>query len=209
VSSRHIAVVIVLLVAGGLLGGGMQVAEPVLGLPNEVTALGAPWLVSAFAAGALARRRVAAGLAGALLLTTGTVLYYAALVVGYGRSAGDYATVMTATWGVLAGAAGAAMAVAGCAWRTATGTRAALLAALPAATLAGEAALLSLSWSGGTGGLALAAELAGALALLVLLSRRRVPLSHALASAVGLALAFAVVESEVRQVMRAAGWHGA
>jgi hypothetical protein len=197
------------LIAGGVLGGGMQVAEPVFGLPNEVTALGAPWLVSAFAVGALVRRPVVAGLAGALLLSTGTALYYAALVVGYGRGAGDYATVMTATWGSLAAAAGAAMAVAGSAWRTTSGTRGAVLAALPAAALAGEAVLLSFSWSGGMSGLALALELLTGIAVLVLLSRRRVPVAQALASAVALAFAFAFVESEVRDLMRAAGWHGA
>jgi hypothetical protein len=209
VSSRSLAIGAAVLIAGGLLGGGMQVAEPVFGLPNEVTALGAPWLVSAFAVGAFVRRTVVAGVAGALLLTTGTVLYYAALVVGYGRGAGDYATVMTVTWGTLAGAAGGAMAVAGSAWRTASGTRGAVLGALPAAALAGEAALLSLSWRGGMSGMALALELLTGVAVLVVLSRRRVPVTQALASAVALAFAFAVVEAEVRDLMRAAGWHGA
>jgi hypothetical protein len=197
------------LVAGGLLGGGMQVAEGVLGVPNQVTALGAPWLVSAFAAGAFIRRRVVALVAGALMLSTGTVLYYAAIVVAHGRSAGEYATVMTVTWGTLACAAGAAMAFAGAAWRGASGARGALLAALPAAALAGEAVLLSFSWSGALSGLALALELVGGIAVLLLLSWRRLPLGQALASAGGLAVAFAVVESEVRGLMRAAGWHGA
>ena len=198
-----------MLIAGGLLGGGVQVAERVFGLPNEVTALGAPWLVSAFAVGTLVRRRVVAALAGALMLSTGTALYYAAIVYGYGRSAGDYATVMTASWGAVAATGGAVMALTGSLWRTASGARAALLAALPAAALLGEAVLLSFTWSGGAAGIALAAELAGGVAVLLMLSWRRVPMSHALASALALAFAFALAEAEIRGVMRAAGWHGA
>jgi hypothetical protein len=209
VSSRSVTIGIAVLVAGGLLGGGVQVAEGVFGLPNEVTALGAPWLVAAFAAGAFVRRRVVAALAGALMLSTGTALYYAAIVVAYGHNAEQYATVMTATWGTLAGAAGAAMALSGAAWRSATGARGALLAALPAAALAGEAVLLSFIWSGGVSGIALALELAAGLAVLLLLSWRRLPLGQALGSAVALAVGFALVESEVRGLMRAAGWHGA
>jgi hypothetical protein len=200
---------VAVLAAGGLLGGGMQVAEGVFGVPYQVSAMGAPWLVSAFAAGAFIRRRVVALVAGALMLSAGTVLYYAAIVVAYGRTAGEYATVMTVTWGTLAGVAGGAMGFAGAAWRGASGTRGALLAALPAAALAGEAVLLSFTWSGAMSGLALALELAGGLAILLLLSWRRLPLGQALAGAVTLAVAFAVVESEVRDVMRAAGWHGA
>ena len=208
-TSRSVMVGVGMLIAGGLLGGGMQVAERVFGLPNEVTALGAPWLVSAFAVGALIRGRVVAALAGGLLLGTGTVLYYAAIVYAYGRSAGEYATVMTITWGTVALAGGAVMALTGSAWRTAAGGRAALLAALPAAALLGEAALLSLSWRGGLAGIALAAELACGVAILLVLSWRRVSFAQAAASAVALALAFALVEAEVRGVMRAAGWHGA
>jgi hypothetical protein len=197
------------LIAGALLGGGVQVAEGVFGLPNAVSALGAPWLVSAFAVGALIRRPVAAAVAGALLLGTGTALYYAAIVVAYGRSSGDYAAAMTVAWGSIAGVAGAGMAVAGCAWRSASGAWAALLTALPAAALVGEAVLLWFDWGGGLGGVALAAELACGVAALLALGWRRVPISHALASALGLALAFALAEAEIRAIMRAAGWRGA
>jgi hypothetical protein len=200
---------VAMLVAGGLLGGGVQVAERVFGLPTEVTALGAPWLVSAFAVGALIRGHLVAAAAGALMLSAGTVLYYAAIVFGYGRSAGEYATVMTVTWGVAAAAGGAVMGLTGSAWRTGSGSRAALLAALPAAALLGEALLLSFTWSGGPAGIALAAELACGVAVLLMLSWRRAPLSHALVTALALAFAFALAEAEIRGVMRAAGWHGA
>jgi hypothetical protein len=209
VGSRTFMLGVAMLIAGGLLGGGIQVAERVFGLPNEVTALGAPWLVTAFAVGALIRRHLVAALAGALMLSTGTVLYYAAIVYGYGRSAGDYATAMTASWGAAAAAGGAVMALTGSLWRTASGNRAALLAALPAAALLGEAVLLSFTWRGGPAGIALAAELACGIAVLLMLSWRRVPLAHALVTAMALAFAFALAEAEIRGVMRAAGWHGA
>ena len=198
---------VAMLIAGGLLGGGIQVAERVFGLPNEVTALGAPWLVTAFAVGTLIRGRLTASLAGALMLSTGTALYYAAIV--YGDGAAAYATVMTVTWGAVAAAGGAVMALTGSWWRTASGNRAALLAALPAAALLGEAVLLSFSWRGDVAGIALLCELVCGVVILLMLSRRRVSLSRALASALALALAFALAEAEIRGVMRAAGWHGA
>jgi hypothetical protein len=189
------------------LGGGMQIAEPLLGLPNSVSALGAPWLVCAFAVGALAARVPAGAAAGAALLVAGTGLYYAALVYGYGGSELRYAVTMTLVWGAAAALGGAGMGALGAAWRDATGTRAVLLAALPAAALAGEAVLLLLSWDEGAG--ALAAELLMAAALLCLLSRRRVPLPAAALAATVLAVVFAGAEAEIRDVMRAAGWHGA
>jgi len=209
VGSRNLILGVAMLITGGMLGGGVQVAERVFGLPNEVTALGAPWLVSAFAVGTLIRRRYVAALAGALLLSTGTVLYYAAIVFGYGTSAGEYAAAMTATWGAVAAAGGGAMALTGSMWRAASGSRAALFAALPAAALVGEAVLLSLSWRGDVAGVALAGEFVCGVVALLVLSSRRVPLSRALASTVALAFAFALVEAEIRGVMRAAGWHGA
>jgi hypothetical protein len=207
--SHDAAVGFAVLMAGGLIGGGIQVAEAIFGLPNSVSALGAPWLVSAFAVGALVRRPVHAAVAGGALLSTGTALYYAAIVYGYGRDAIHYATVMTLGWGAAAAAAGAAMAAGGALWRGATGTRAALLAAVPAAALAGEAVLLSRVWSGSGAALALAGEAALALFVLVLLSRRRAPVAHVLVCASVLTLGFALAEHEVRGVMRAAGWHGA
>ena len=248
----------VVLACALLLGGGMQVAEPLLGLPNSVSALGAPWLVCAFAVGALtaiharraARGAVAAGretaalstssaghewsaapgrraarrirgvaagwrasgrvrgaAAGAALLVSGTGLYYAALVYGYGPSELRYALTMTLAWGVVAAAAGGVMGALGALWSRATGRRAVLLGALPAAVLAGEALLLRLSW--GRAAFALAAELLLAAVLLGLLTWRRASLRAAVVTAALLAVAFAGAEAELRVIMRAAGWHGA
>ena len=57
--------------------------------------------------------------------------------------------------------------------------------------------------------MALVAELLAAAVLLWLLTWRRAPLPAATLTAAGLAVAFAGMEAEVRDVMRAAGWHGA
>jgi hypothetical protein len=204
---KPVTVGIAVLACALLLGGGMQVAEPLLGLPNSVSALGAPWLVCAFAVGALVTRRATAAAAGAALLVAGTALYYAALVYGYGSSEMGYAITMALAWGAAAAVAGAAMGALGSAWRDATDRRAVLLGALPAAALAGEAVLLWTSW--GKGAAALALELVVAALLLWVLTWRRAPLPTALLAASLLAVAFAGAEAEVRDVMRAAGWHGA
>jgi hypothetical protein len=197
------------LLCAALFGGATAVAEPLLGLPDSVSALGAPWLVCAFAAGTLVPRRWAAAAVGGLLLSGATGVYYAAQVYGYGPGALDYATSMAAAWGICAGIAGGAMGAAGSLWRDASGVRAALVAAVPAAALAGEAVLLSRSWEGADAAAALGVELAAAAVLLVALSRQRAPLSRATAAAAVLAVAFALAEAALRDYMRAAGWHGA
>ncbi len=197
------------LLSAGLFGAGTAVAEPLLGLPNSVSALGAPWLVCAFAVGTLVRGRGTAAAAGALLLSGATAVYYAANVYGHGRELLGYATTMTLAWGLCAGIAGAIMATAGSTWRRATGLGAALLAAVPAAALAGEAVLLSATWSGADAGVALGSEVAAAAVLIVVLSRRRAPVWGTLAMTVVLAVVFALAEAELRGYMRAAGWHGA
>jgi Family of unknown function (DUF6518) len=209
VSPRGHSIGLLLLVMAGAFGAATAAAEPLLGLPGAVSALGAPWLVCAFAIGTLLRDRRAAAVAGALLLSGATAAYYGAQAYGYGPESFGYATSMTVAWGVAAGVAGGVMAVAGSHWRGATGRRAALLAAVPAAALAGEAVLLSRTWTGSDSGLVLGVELAAAAVLLLVLSVRRAPVAHALAGAVVLAVAFALVEAELRGYMRAAGWHGA
>jgi hypothetical protein len=207
VTQRRILIAVVVLLCAGALGGGMQIAEPLLGLPSSLSALGAPWLVCAFAVGTLVARPAMAVAAGAVLLTTATLVYYAALVYGYGGGAVDYATTMALAWGAAAGVAGGAIALTGSLWRDARGRRAVVLGALPAAALAGEAVLLAETWGGV--GFSLAAELVLAVALLCLLTWKHASLPSALLAAGVLAVGFAGVEAELRDVMRAAGWHGA
>jgi hypothetical protein len=206
-TQRRTLIAVLVLLCAGTLGGGMQVAEPLLGLPNSLSALGAPWLVCAFAVGALIARPAMAAAAGAALLASATGLYYAALVYGYGESELDYATTMALVWGIAAGVAGGGMALAGSLWREARGRRAVVLGGLPAAALAGEAALLAVSWGGAA--VALAAELALAIAVLCVLTWNRTSVRSALFGAAVLAVCFAGAEAGLRDVMRAAGWHGA
>jgi hypothetical protein len=209
VSLRIRWISVAVLASAGLLGGGAAVAEPVLGLPGSLSALGAPWLVCAFAAGTLARRRWIAAATGALLLGSATCVYYGAQLYGHGFESLGYATTMAIAWGAIAGVAGAAMAAAGSIWRDEPGRAAAWLGALPAAALAGEALLLSGTWRGIGAAAALAAELAAAGCLVVALNWRRMPLLRSVAATVALAAAFAVAEAQVRDYMHAAGWHGA
>jgi len=200
---------LLVLVGAGAFGAATAVAEPLLGLPDSVSALGAPWLVCAFAVGTLMRTCWVAAVAGALLLSSATAVYYGAQVYGYGPGSLEYAVPMALAWGASGGIAGGVMAAAGSLWRGARGIRAALLAAAPAAALAGEAVLLSREWVGADSMLVLRIELAAAAVLVLVLSRRRAPIVQTLAGAVVLAVAFALAESELRGYMRAAGWHGA
>ena len=108
---------VLVLLGAGLFGGAAAVAEPLLGLPNSFTALGAPWLVCAFAVGSLLPGRRRAAIAGALLLSGATGVYSGAQVYGYGLDSMQYATTMAAAWGVTAGFAGAVLALAGSVWR--------------------------------------------------------------------------------------------
>jgi hypothetical protein len=209
VSLRGHRIGMLVLAGAGAFGAMAAAAEPLLGVPGPVSALGAPWLVCAFAIGAVVRGRSASAPAGGLLLSGATVAYYGAQVYGHGAESVHYALSMAVGWGVPAGVAGAVMGAAGSLWRRASGLSAALLAAVPAAALAGEAALLSRSWSGPDSALALGMELGAAAVLLVALTRERARLAHTLAGAVVLTLAFALVEAELRGYLRAAGWHGA
>ncbi len=163
-------------------------------------ALGAPWLVVAFAVGALVGARRPAARWGAAALALATVGYYA---IALGAGIGFRAPVALA-WLGTAAVAGAAFALAGAAWRTG----AAWAAALPAGALAGEALLLTQVWDGRAAAFVLGAELAAGLLLPFVLVRR----AAALPAAVGLTLAAALVlglaEAEVREALRAAGWRG-
>ena len=90
------------LVSAGAFGGATAAAEPLLGLPGSVSALGAPWLVCAFAVGTLVPGRRNAAVAGALLLSGATAVYYGTQVYGYGPGALDYAASMAFAWGLSA-----------------------------------------------------------------------------------------------------------
>jgi hypothetical protein len=198
------AAALVLLAAGALgavaqLGGGLPF------VPGRATALGAPWLVAAFAAGALLQRPWRAAAGGAVLLAAGTIAYY---VVRIGTADGDPRLAEVAVaWAAAALAIGALLGVLGALWRM--GRAGPFTAAVPAAALAGEAVALAAVWRGPVAAALLLAELALAGLALAACARRRAPLLPAVAFAAVLTLAFALGETEVREAMRVVGWRGA
>ena len=100
------------LLAAGVLGAAAQLGGALPGVPQQATALGAPWLVAAFAAGALLRRPWRAAAGGAVLLAAGTIAYY---VVRVGATGGDPSRALAAiavAWAAAALAVGALMGVA-------------------------------------------------------------------------------------------------
>ena len=97
------------LLAAGALGVAGQLGGALPGVPSRATALGAPWLVAAFAAGALLRRPLRAAAGGAVLLAAATVAYYAVRVgVHEGGGTRELAGIAIA-WAAAALAAGALM----------------------------------------------------------------------------------------------------
>jgi hypothetical protein len=207
---RSIALVAAVLAAAVLVGVAGQVGDAAPGVPGRATALGAPWLVAAFAAGALLRRPTAATLGGAVLLSGGTLSYYAVKLALTGHVRALETGTIAVGWAAAAAVAGAAMGALGALWRDAGQRRgAALLAAVPAAALAGEALLLAGEWRSRTALAVLTAELALAACLLPACAWRRASLPAAALAAGALALGFAATEGEVRSAMRAIGWQGA
>ena len=191
---------------GVALGGTAQLVDRAHPGLAWLGALGVPWLVVAFAAGALARDRLAAATAGAVALVAGTGTWYALYATGPSTLS---VPVMAIAWAPAATLAGAAFGTVGAEWRRRRGeglAGAAAAAALSGA-LIGEAFLLAPEWPGRAAHAILAAELAAGLVLPLALVRRRV-----LVPALGLTLVAAVVmgaaEAEVRDALRQVGWRG-
>jgi len=207
--------------AGGLgialglaLGGAGQLAPDLDGRLYWIAALGVPWLVAAFAAGALLGDRRRGAVAGAVALVVGTLAYYALRVaLGGGGPLGQGFALRGAPvvlgWCAAAIGGGAAFGLAGALWRSG-GTAANVFGtALVSGAFAGEALLLTHEWSGRGARLVLAAELALGAALPFLLSRRRALIVPALALAALVAAGVAMTEDGVRDALRGVGWNGA
>jgi hypothetical protein len=235
---RTLALVAAVLAAAVLVGVVGQLGDAAPGVPGHATALGAPWLVAAFVIGALLRRPLPGALGGAVVLSGGTLSYYGVqlALTGHARALADGAIAVG--WAAAGAVAGAAMGALGALWRDATRARgaaptvaatrasgalsagaatparrprrgAALLAAVPAAALAGEALLLAGEWRSRASLAVLSAELALAGLLLPACAWRRASLPAAALAAGALALGFALTEAELRSAMRAIGWRGA
>lgn len=176
-------------------------------LGRAFVALGAPWLVVAWAVGAIAADRLRGAIAGGLALALGTAAWYWLTVATAGRGTLPYAVPLTVLWGAVGLAAGGVFGLAGAVWRRATGTLRAIGLAPAAGALAGEAVLLSSQWSGRAAAVVLALEAAAAVALLVA-GRRRAPLLVTIACFCFATAATAQAESGVRDTLRQAGWAG-
>jgi hypothetical protein len=200
--ARPVLAVVVAVAAGLLLGVGGQHASRVHDGLRWGEALGAPWLVLAFAVGAVVRVRVVAVAAGAVALVIGTGAYYL-LHLRHGSPLG-YVVPVALAWAVAAAAAGGLFAACGAAWRAGG----AAWAAVPAGALVGEAVLLLGGWGGRAAAFVLGAELAAGLLPPFVLVRRlaRVPL--VLGVTVLAALVLGVAEGEVRDALRSVGWAG-
>ncbi|MFP5362494.1 MAG: DUF6518 family protein [Thermoleophilia bacterium] len=200
---------------GLALGGGGQLAPDLDHRLYWVVALGVPWLLAAFAAGALVGDARGGAAAGATALVVGTLAYYALRVafgggglLGQGGDALRGAPVVVG-WCAAAAAGGAAFGMAGAVWRRG-GTVANLLGtALVSGALVGEALLLAQEWTQRGPRLVLAAELAAGAALPFVLTRRRALIVPALALTALVAVGVAVTEDGVRDALRVAGWSGA
>src|SRR3954447_16327779 len=91
---------------GVTIGLAGQAGDRVPGFSMYVTALGAPWMLLAFALGALARKPLLGALAGGAALVIGTEAYYLAQIVGP-NSHPVYATAMGIGWGAASAVSGA------------------------------------------------------------------------------------------------------
>jgi len=179
-----------------------------------VVALGVPWLVAAFAAGAMLGNRARGALAGATALVIGTLVYYALRVglggggpLGHGFALAGAPVV--AGWCVAAAGGGAVFGLAGALWRRGGPVATVTGSALVGGALVGEALLLGQEWSGRGAQLVLAAELAAGVGVVLLLTRRAVLVVPALVLTALVAVVVGVTEDGVRDALRGVGWGGA
>ena len=192
------------IIAGVLVGSVGWASDQGPRLVQWTSAIGAAWLIGAFAAGALAGGRVRAALVGAGTIVVGIGTYYVLFHFVTGSVGLRYGVVVGVAWSTVGVAIGAVLGWAGDAWRRrgqATGV------ALLAGALAGEAMLLLGEWNNHSARIVLAAELVLGAALPFLLARPKLARTIFLTCAV--AVAVTAVEDGVRDAMRAAGWAGA
>lgn len=193
---------------GALVGVGARVARTMPAEGPLLASLGAPWLVMAFAAGALAGGRWPGALAGAATIVTGTLTYYVLYTLMSAGAGAHYAMAMIIAWSAAGGLVAAGFGYAGSAWRRARGPLGrAAAAAMVGGALIGEALLLRVEWASRSAERALAAELIAGVAVALLLAPGRRVLALLLSGVA--AGVFVLGEGVVRETLRAAGWVGA
>src|SRR4051812_15370857 len=199
---------------GIALGAGGQGIDHFDARLRWVAALGVPWLLVAFALGALvgwAGSRVsartkfaAAALTGAVALVVATGAWYALHVWWTGHI--RYTAHVAVAWVPAAALCGAVFALAGAGWASGGRVARPLSAAVAAGALIGEVLALDGEWPTRGAQAVLAAELCAGLLLPFLLARRAAAAAFALTIVVALAMGLA--EQEIRSTLRAAGWQG-
>jgi len=209
---RAVALAVVVGVALGIVGQTGSDLHPGM---RWVVALGVPWLVTAFVAGALLGGRVRGAFAGATALVVGTLAYYALRVLLGGGGPLELEGLalrggpVVIGWCVAAVFGGAVFGLAGALWRRGGTVAHVAGAALVSGALVGEALLLIGEWAGRGARLVLTAELALGAALPFLITRRRVLILPALALTAVVAVTVGVAEDGVRDALREVGWRGA
>lgn len=200
---------------GIALGAGGQGIDQVDARLRWIAALGVPWLLVAFALGALthhaaarsvSRRALLLGAAtsGALALSVATGTWYAAKVLATGHAV--YPASMTGAWLPAAIVSGALFALAGAGWASGHRIWRPVGAAVAAGALIGEVFALDSEWSSRAAHAVLALELCAGLLLPFVLARRAMLAAFALTLVV--AFAMGIAEQEIRSTLRAAGWRG-
>lgn len=213
-ASRTVHPVVPLLAAtvlGVLLGlvarGGDRAA---LQTVHYLTALGGPWLVVAFAAGALsgAGSRRAGALRGAACVITGVVTYYLVMWRVEHLTGPQYAVPVAVAWSAGGAVVGACFGWLGAAWR-ADGSGRARWAAVLCGGLLGEALLLHELWVRPAAQYAVTAQAVGAVVLLAVLAPRPRTWPAVVPVLAVTATGFAVAAYILREGARVVGWAGA
>lgn len=190
-------------VALGVSGRASDYLGPELRL---VFALGAPWFLVAFGAGAALRKPVAGALCGALALVVSVAVYYALMLMVERRGGHGYAASMTVLWGSASALCGLAFGALGAAAAAREDHLRGVALALLGGTLAGEAVLFIALGGVEAGRWVLLSELAVGAGLVLRASRPLRPSLVALGASAAVAAASA--DGLLRTVMRAHGWGG-
>src|SRR4051794_30293229 len=98
-------------------GAGLPHGAALGAAGHAAVALGAPWLVVAWAVGAMSGGRLAGAFAGGVTLAAGTFAWYSLSVAAGGVAKAYYAWPVAPAWAVVALAAGAAVRLGGALWR--------------------------------------------------------------------------------------------